>query len=476
MSQRVASCHDALFYALSPLHHFFAVDITNHLSEMQRMSVNFWCLFALSTNSIVACAFTISGFPENRPILRKTVALDEAAVLEEVDAATISEELVMNTIREKPFSVSSPFLYGLPTLWSDVVKPDATPNLESASVYSASDESSATATSCDRSLAAMLVSFVLNENQIRIFMLTAHVVTPSSVTITQNVQSPTASSLSPSRFRRRPLVVGHRGSLYEEPENTVASFQKSADLGCDAVELDVFLLKCGTLVVFHGDGNNENPGRLKDYCGLDGSILDYTAQEAKTLPFFPHANVYPCPLHQLETATIPTLEQVLENAKETGIIVKIELKGTGTEEPVLELVERMGMVNQCHFASFCHDRVARIRQLRPQRHANGTYVYKTACLFDGEVPHDFLHRASMVGASEVHLRYDTCTSERIEAIHKAGMGSMAWFSGPRAMRADAERFDDVGNEDSSMYEIVWNSGVQAMCVNRPDVLLSMFED
>jgi glycerophosphoryl diester phosphodiesterase len=63
-------------------------------------------------------------------------------------------------------------------------------------------------------------------------------------------------------------------------ENTREGFQKCAAMGADAVELDVFLLKCGTLIVFHGGGNDQNPGQLIDYCGVDGSILDLTYQEA----------------------------------------------------------------------------------------------------------------------------------------------------------------------------------------------------
>lgn len=67
-------------------------------------------------------------------------------------------------------------------------------------------------------------------------------------------------------------VVGHRGSLYTALENTSRSFLHAAEAGADSVELDVFLLKCGTLVVFHGSGGDETPGLLHLYCGIDGSM------------------------------------------------------------------------------------------------------------------------------------------------------------------------------------------------------------
>jgi glycerophosphoryl diester phosphodiesterase len=76
--------------------------------------------------------------------------------------------------------------------------------------------------------------------------------------------------------RRVPWIVGHRGSLYQELDNTREGFQQCARMGCDAVELDVFLLKCETLIVFRGGGTDERPGLLEEYCGVHGSILDYT--------------------------------------------------------------------------------------------------------------------------------------------------------------------------------------------------------
>lgn len=66
--------------------------------------------------------------------------------------------------------------------------------------------------------------------------------------------------------------IGHRGSPYTALENTGRSFLHAAQAGADGVELDVFLLKCGTLVVFHGSGDDTNPGLLDSYCGVEGSM------------------------------------------------------------------------------------------------------------------------------------------------------------------------------------------------------------
>ena len=42
--------------------------------------------------------------------------------------------------------------------------------------------------------------------------------------------------------------MGHRGAMGHAPENTIASFQKAIDLGCDEVETDVWLSADGFVI------------------------------------------------------------------------------------------------------------------------------------------------------------------------------------------------------------------------------------
>lgn len=294
---------------------------------------------------------------------------------------------------------------------------------------------------------------------------------------------PSSSSMpwnNNNKTLNRPVsVVGHRGALFDELENTRGAFLRCAELECDAVELDVFLLSDGELIVFHGGGTDENPGDLSDYClNEEGrSILDLTFTECTELQFNPAHAEFPCPADKIRAGVIPTLEQVLLDLKPYSTIVKIELKGPGVVEPVLELVERLGMVDQCQYSSFDHDRLALLRQLRPEvDEQTGKYMYQTGALFDSDPPDDFIQRALTIGASQVHLRYDACTVDRIQAIHSAGMGSMAWFRGPVGMKSDvATKYWDIGNEDLLCYLTVMETGVQELCCNRPDILVAMLQ-
>jgi glycerophosphoryl diester phosphodiesterase len=236
-------------------------------------------------------------------------------------------------------------------------------------------------------------------------------------------------------------------------------------MGTDAVELDVFLLKCGTLVVFHGRGNY---GDLDVCCFRPGNIFDLTYEQALELEFNPDYEEFSCPSDSTLKGKIPTLEQVLVDAKKSGLHIKIEFKGENPVDSTLEVAERLDMIAQCTFSCFDLSRIAHLRRLRPNRN-----VYKTGALFDN-IPQDYLQQAEQAGATEIHLRYDTITPQIISAVHEAGFGSMIWMRGPIGMTKDClENYWDVGNEDESMYDALLRTGVQQMCINKPDVLIGL---
>jgi len=305
-----------------------------------------------------------------------------------------------------------------------------------------------------------------------------------------------------SRRRRhpRPAVVGHRGAPYDFLENTRASFVRCAELGCHAVELDVFGLSGSSsssdnnvVVVFHGGGSDARPGLLHDYClphtiggnaaDYDISILDLTFQQTQQLRFNPDCAEFPCPKSAVEAGRVPLLRDVLRDLScFPNLEVKIELKGHGTAmvQSVLDLVEQFQMPAQCSYSSFDFTKLRELRRLRPD-----ATRYPTGALFAGVPPPDFVARAVDCGATQVHLKYDECTAERVAAIHRANLASMAWWRGPVGMVHDAQfkyrmlsenngqHNDENGNDDECVYRAVLDTGVQQLCCNRPDVLLQL---
>jgi len=51
----------------------------------------------------------------------------------------------------------------------------------------------------------------------------------------------------------RPWIIAHRGASLRAPENTIEAFELAAELGADAVELDVRNTRDGVLLVHHDD-------------------------------------------------------------------------------------------------------------------------------------------------------------------------------------------------------------------------------
>lgn len=114
-----------------------------------------------------------------------------------------------------------------------------------------------------------------------------------------------------------PLTIGHRGAMGHETENTLASIQKAIDMEVDMVEIDVFKIKSGEIVVFH----DNTVDRLTNG---KGGIEGYTLTELKKL--------------KLEGGhSIPTLEEVLQ-LMDAKVDLNIELKGANTAADVNTIV------------------------------------------------------------------------------------------------------------------------------------------
>ncbi len=152
----------------------------------------------------------------------------------------------------------------------------------------------------------------------------------------------------------RPFVFAHRGASGYRPENTLESFALAAEMKADGIELDVQLTKDGEIVVIH----DEKIDRTSDHKGW---VKDFTLEELKSFNFcYTYEGVY----------RIPTLGEVFDLIKPTGMIINIELKNSvilypQMEEKVLALVREKGMENQVIYSSFNHYSMRHIKQLCP---------------------------------------------------------------------------------------------------------------
>lgn len=151
-------------------------------------------------------------------------------------------------------------------------------------------------------------------------------------------------------------VEGHRGYCAKYPENTLLSFEKAIELGCDGVEFDVWLTKDKQPVLMH-DGS---PLRT---CGVDGHLREMTLEEVKQLD--------PCYRDKFGEefagqVKVPTLYELLDlvKAKKPDLRLGVEIKEY-TEENVditIAALKEYGVFENCWFYAFNGRIISYIKQ------------------------------------------------------------------------------------------------------------------
>jgi glycerophosphoryl diester phosphodiesterase len=148
-------------------------------------------------------------------------------------------------------------------------------------------------------------------------------------------------------------VVGHRGAPRDEPENTLASFERAIRIGADWIEFDLRRTKDGVLVVIH----DEKVDRTTNGKGL---VRDLTFKE----------------LQELDAGNgqrIPSLQQVIELSRDR-VKMDMEIKEEGIEADVVSAIERNGITARCMVSSF---------MLQPIKNAGGLNSHiMTAVIMD----------------------------------------------------------------------------------------------
>ena len=151
------------------------------------------------------------------------------------------------------------------------------------------------------------------------------------------------------------IVIAHRGSSSEFPENTLSAFEGAVAMKADMIELDIQLSKDGIPMVFHDDS-------IERCTNGSGRLQEYTAAELKNLDAGRWKS------NAFSGEEIPTLDEVLAFAN-GRISVNIEIKShqdvsqTGIEQQALELVKKHNMEKYVLFSCFNPDILVKLRKL-----------------------------------------------------------------------------------------------------------------
>jgi glycerophosphoryl diester phosphodiesterase len=185
------------------------------------------------------------------------------------------------------------------------------------------------------------------------------------------------------------LKVGHRGARAHEVENTLESFGKAIELGANALELDVRISKDSHLIISHDDN-------LKKVYGKDIRTNEATLEELK----------------QLTEGRLATLEEAFSFIDGKVEKILVELKETGYEKNVLDLIWEKNLEDRVIIVSFHEETLARIRDLnkqietgiiytKPKQHINKALELNARYL----VPlFRFVHRRDVAKAHKSNLK------------------------------------------------------------------------
>lgn len=113
-----------------------------------------------------------------------------------------------------------------------------------------------------------------------------------------------------------PVILGHRGSPRESPENTLASLERAIEHGLDGVEYDLQRTRCGEALLLHDD-------TLDRTTNVGGPVSDWT------LPDLAHVDAGGWFHRDFLGETLPTLEEALDlfgTTPQSDLMHMIELK------------------------------------------------------------------------------------------------------------------------------------------------------
>ncbi len=237
-------------------------------------------------------------------------------------------------------------------------------------------------------------------------------------------------------------IYGHRGASEYAPENTMEAFKLAYEMGADGIEFDVQMSKDGYVVVIH----DETLDRTSDGSGF---VRDYTLAELKKFDFGK-------PRTGFCNVKIPTLQEVLEEFKNTEFLLNIELKNSiirypGLEEKVLKCVADFGCMERTLFSSFSHPSMMKLRTLR--REAEVAFLFMDDIL---EVA-DYMDKYNV---NTVHPATYLCEEkETIDMYHSRGKVVNVWTVN---RGSDIRRYCDMG--------------VDGIITNKPDLGVEIKHD
>lgn len=199
-------------------------------------------------------------------------------------------------------------------------------------------------------------------------------------------------------------VMGHRGAALLAPENTLASICAAAETGVKWVEIDVYPIAQGGLIIFHDD-------TLERCTNGSGATKNANVNNVLSLD----AGTWFDP--QFQGEKVPTLEQALACIQELGLSLNLEIKYDGQEveqivPPILAVLAEHWQDNEkLMISSFNYPALEVCYRANKALHLG--YLVE-------DIPNDWQEKLAAIEAYSLNCDYLQLTETAARAVKTAG--------------------------------------------------------
>jgi len=201
-------------------------------------------------------------------------------------------------------------------------------------------------------------------------------------------------------------VIGHRGASAEAPENTMAAFTRSLELGADGFEFDVQLTSDGHPVVIHD-------AMLERTTNGSGPVFEASLEQIRSLD----AGSWFNPV--FAGSQVSLLDEVL--ALPAAVFeLEIKTQGRAVLDAVLAVVDRAGVFDRVKFTGWDHALLCRLKTER--RHATiGLFAQRPQpWMNDAVFERYILGTAETAGFDVAHVYAGVLTEQIADGLAELG--------------------------------------------------------
>ncbi|REF37046.1 glycerophosphodiester phosphodiesterase [Thermasporomyces composti] len=189
-------------------------------------------------------------------------------------------------------------------------------------------------------------------------------------------------------------LVGHRGAMGLEPENTLRSFRRAVEDGADAIELDLRLSADGHLVILHdGDVARTTNGR--------GEVARMTLAEIRELDAGDGEHV-------------PTFHEVLDAV---DVPIQAEIKAPEALPVAVDVIRDRRLLDRVTVTSFSVEVIRQALTLLPGLRTG---------LISSKAPREYVDLARSMGVQVLCFGIGALDAEVVDLGHRSHLQIMGW--------------------------------------------------